>query len=113
MVMMNNLKKSLKISFILISQLNRDIENSERIENPELHFPKKKDIFGGEAMYQFSDVVLISHRPELLGISYYGPYKWPTKDAIYWSFIKLREGEPFIAKMRNNLKYNEVLDWID
>lgn len=113
MLMFNNLKKSLKISFILLSQLNRDIESSERLENPELHFPRKKDIFGADSIYQFSDVVLISHRPELLGINYYGPYKWQTKDVIFFHFIKMREGEPFIAKMRNNLKYNEVLDWID
>lgn len=110
MVLFNTLKKSLKISFIVLSQLNRDIESSDRILDPDLQFPRKKDVFGGESLYQFSDVVIVAHRPELLGINYFGPKKWPTKDAIFFFFLKIREGEPFIAIMKNNLKYNEVLD---
>jgi replicative DNA helicase len=48
MRMANSLKKDLKIAFIFLSQLNREIEQSERISDPYQQFPKKKDIFGGE-----------------------------------------------------------------
>lgn len=113
MVMMNELKKSLKISFILLSQLNRSIEAPERITNPDLQYPRKADIFGADSMYQFSDVVLVSHNPKQLGIKYYGSNKIPTDEKIFWHLLKLREGMPFVAIMRDNLKHNEILDWKD
>jgi len=110
MIMMNSLKKSLKISFVLLSQLNRKIEESERITTPDLNYPRKSDIFGADAMYQFSDVVLVTHNPKQLGIKFYGPEKLITDNRIFWHFLKIREGEPFIAIMKDNLKYNEVKD---
>ena len=110
MVLFNTLKKSLKVSFIILSQLNRDIEDSERIQTPELQFPRKKDIFGGDSMYQFSDIVMVTHRPEMLGITKYGVGKWPTEGLLYWHYLKVREGEPTVAKMINNLKHNQVID---
>jgi replicative DNA helicase len=111
MVMMNDLKKSLKVSFILLSQLNRSIELPERLTNSDLHYPKKADIFGADSMYQFSDVVLVSHNPKQLGIRYYGPEKLSTDEKIFWHFLKIREGMPFIALMKDNLKHNEILDY--
>jgi len=110
MSMFNNLKKSLKITFIVLSQLNRNIESPERINNPNSHYPKKQDIFGSDALYQFSDVVLVSHNPRMLGIRYYGPNKVDTEGRIFHHYLKIREGSPFIAIMRDNLKYNEVID---
>jgi replicative DNA helicase len=111
MVLFNTLKKQLKISFIILSQLNRDIETSERIQTPSLQAPRKSDLFGGESVYQFSDIVLVSHRPEMLGITNYTTYKWLTKDIIFFHFLKVRDGEPCVAAMKNNLKHNQVLDY--
>lgn len=108
----NKLKKMLKISFVLVSQMNRNIESSERIQNSNLHFPTKQDIFGADACYMYSDIVLVTHRPEILGIRSYGPKNWPTKDLLFWHYLKIREGEPCIATMKNNLKHNEVLDYV-
>ena len=51
MAMFNGLKKQIKVSFILISQMNRNIEASERIQNPDLHYPKKQDIFGAQILW--------------------------------------------------------------
>lgn len=110
MSMFNNLKKSIKVTFIILSQLNRNIESSERIKDPLMHYPKKQDIFASDALYQFSDIVLVSHNPRMLGIRYYGPQKIDTTGKIFHHYLKMREGEPFIAVMKDNLKYNEVLD---
>jgi replicative DNA helicase len=110
MAMFNGLKKLIKVAFILISQMNRNIEASERIQNPDLHYPKKQDIFGADACYMYSDIVVVTHRPEMLGIRAYGPKRWPTDDAIFWHYLKVREGEPCIALMQNNLAHNEILD---
>ena len=93
-----------------MSQLNRGIEAVERKQNKALHYPQKSDVFGADALYQYSDIFLISHRPEMLHLKTYGPNDLPVKDLIYFHFIKTREEGPFIARMGNRLKYNQVLD---
>ena len=39
----NYLKKKMKIIFVLLSQMNRSIESTERISEPSQQFPKKAD----------------------------------------------------------------------
>lgn len=109
-VMMNRLKKELNCSFVVLSQLNRDIESVDRKRNEGLHYPQKSDVFGGDSLYQFSDLFLISHRPEILNLEYYGPDKMPVENMVYWHFIKCRDGEPFIAQMCNDLKNNRIVE---
>src|SRR3990167_3455765 len=80
--MFNDLKKKYKGIFIILTQLNRSIEASERRDedkNQILHFVTRSDIYGGESLFQFSDIVLIIHRPEILNITRYGPDGWVTK----------------------------------
>ena len=93
---------------VQLSQLNRGIESTDRTMSPEGHYPKRSDLFGGDSVYQSSDYVLISHRPELLYIPAYGPQGLPVDGYIYWHLIKLRDGEPTILQMKNNLKHNKV-----
>jgi len=107
---LNELKKRHKVLFILVSQLNRDIEHVDRITNPDLHFPLKRDIFGSDSLWQFSDMVVVSHRPEMLGISKYGVPKYETENKVFWHFLKIRDGEPFLTIMDNNLKYNTITE---
>ena len=100
-------------SCIILTQLNRNIEESDRMAEPgSQNFPKKKDIFGGDALYQMSDVVLVTMNPFQQGMDVYGPSKWTTKGFLYWHFIKVREGEPIIAKMVNKLAINTVEDYV-
>jgi replicative DNA helicase len=109
--MFNGMKKKIDSSFIIVSQLNRGIENVERLQNKNLHYPQKSDVFGADALYQYSDVFMITHRPEMLNLRTYGPQDLPVEDLIYWHYIKTRDGDPFIAKMKNLLKYNQVVDY--
>jgi replicative DNA helicase len=102
------LKKVGKTTILQLSQLNRNIEASERINNPTLHFPMRNDLFGSESVYQASDYVLIMHRPEILQIKAYGPQAWPTENLIYLHLLKNREGELKIMSFVNNLKYNRI-----
>jgi hypothetical protein len=46
----------------------------------------------------------------MLGIRAYGPRRWPTENAIFWHYLKVREGEPCIALMQNDLAHNQILD---
>lgn len=108
MTMFNRLKKLYKISFVLLTQLNREIETSDRMNDPSRHFPLRRDIFGGDMVYQFSDVVMISMNPEQMGLQSYGPHGWPVRGYVYWHFLKVREGEPCVAMMKNMLKYSRI-----
>jgi len=77
-------------TIIQISQMNRGIENSDRINNPSLHYPNRGDLFGADAVYQASDIVLVIHRPEILGIRSYGTNALPTKDFVYLHLIEIK-----------------------
>ena len=61
-----------KVSFIVLSQLNREIEKSERITNKALHYPNKNDIFAASSVYYSSDYVWIVHCPS--NVTGIGPY---------------------------------------
>jgi replicative DNA helicase len=111
MEMFNKLKKRIKCITIVATQMNRDIEQPERLTNPNLHYPKRKDIFGGEGLFMYSDTVLVSMNPMALGLNSYGPNKLPVEDRLYWHFLKQRESMPFIAVMKNELAFNKVTDW--
>jgi len=116
--MFNRLKKAThtaekKVAFIILSQLNGDIERAERQSEPGQQFPKKKDLFGSSAAFMFSDVVLVSMNPEQMGLESYGPKHWPVAGKLYWHFLKVREGEPCIAVMKNMLKYSRVEDFLN
>jgi replicative DNA helicase len=110
------MKKKIKCIFVALSQLNREIEKSERLTNPMQHYPMKKDIFGSDAVFQASDYVLISHKPYMLHLQTYGPNNLPvinpmdgSQPMIYWHLIKNRDGESgLVLSMVDNLKYNRI-----
>lgn len=108
--MINDKKKVRKVAWIILSQLNRDIERVERINNPALHYPQKSDVFGSDALYQYSDVFMVTHNPYALGIENYGPKALPTEGFLYWHFLKTRDDNPFIGQMINALQYNKILE---
>lgn len=102
-------KKLPLTSVIQIAQMNRNIESSERINNPLGHYPMRSDISSSDAIFQGSDYVLVMHRPEILGIQEYGPNHLPTKNKIYMHMLKNRDaGEPCILEFENDLKYNNI-----
>ena len=95
-------------TIIQLSQMNRGIEDKDRINNPSLQYPIRSDIFGGDSVFQASDYLFILHRPETLGITAYGTSSLPTRDFIYMHFLKNREGEPGIIQFKNELKFNRI-----
>lgn len=111
MIMFNYLKKTIKIITVILSQMNREIESTDRLNDPNMQYPKKKDVFGGDSLYQFSDMLSVIMNPEMLGLENYGPQRLPTKGFIYIHCLKNREGEPAILRMANMLKYNEIRDY--
>lgn len=64
--MFMEVKKYGKNTIFELSQLNRNIESVERINNNYMHYPMRSDLFGSESIYQASDYLMVLHRPELL-----------------------------------------------
>lgn len=106
--MLLKVKKFHMTTIIQITQMNRNIESPERINNVYLHFPMRSDISGSDSIFQASDLIIVIHRPEILGIAEYGINKWETKGRIFLHIIKNREGEPTILGFYNNLKYGSI-----
>ena len=106
--MFMEIKKYGRNTIIEITQLNREIEDKDRLTNPNLHFPMRRDIQSSDAIFQSADYVIVLHRPEVLGLIAYGINNLPVKNMIYMHFLKVREGEPKILSFENNLKYNRI-----
>lgn len=103
-------KKLSNTSIIQISQMNRNIEQPDRINNPSMHYPMRSDLAASDAIFQASDYVIALSRPELLNITAYGIDRLPVKDKVYLHFLKVRDGEPFILEFENELKYGNLVE---
>jgi replicative DNA helicase len=106
-------KKLPNTTIIQLSQMNRNIENPERINNPSMHYPMRSDISSADTMFHASDYVICIHRPELLNIQQYGPNRLLVKNKIYLHILKNRDaGECAILEFDNDLKYNNLIETI-
>jgi replicative DNA helicase len=106
-------KKLPNTTIIQLSQMNRNIENPERINNPSMHYPMRSDISSADTMFHASDYVICIHRPELLNIQQYGPNRLLVKNKVYIHILKNRDaGECAILEFDNDLKYNNLIETI-
>lgn len=104
-------KKLHLTSVIQITQMNRNIESSERINNPLAHYPMRSDLSSADAVFQGSDYVIVIHRPEILNIQEYGPNHLPTMNKVYIHILKNRDaGKPCILEFENDLMYNNLIE---
>ena len=104
-------KKLPLTSVVQLTQMNRNIEAPERINNPLSHYPMRSDLSTSDAIFQASDYVLVIHRPEILNINEYGPNHLPTQNKVYIHVLKNRDaGKPCILEFENDLMYNNLLE---
>jgi len=97
---------------IMLGQLNDKIEQTERINNPIHHYPKKTDLHGAKAVYHISDTVIIMNRPERLGIDAYGKRNYPAKDLVALHVIKSRlNGTEGIIRMKQDFEHGTMVEW--
>lgn len=107
------MKKLSFTSIIQISQMNRNIEQPERLNNPSSHFPMRSDLSASDAIFQASDFVMALSRPELMGLAFYGVKRLPVKNKVYLHFLKVRDaGEPCILEFDNELKYGNLIETV-
>lgn len=104
-------KKLPLTSVIQLAQMNRNIEQPERINNPLSHYPMRSDLSSSDSIFQASDYVLVIHRPEILNIQEYGPNHLPVNNKVYLHMLKNRDaGRPCILEFENDLMYNNLIE---
>lgn len=75
--MMTMLKNRYPIIFIVLTQLNRDIDNAERqIPGKLSNYPTEADVFGSDSLLQCADVMIAMNRPAKYNINLYGPNQY-------------------------------------
>lgn len=108
------IRKKYKAMVIMLGQLNDKLEAPERIKTPQLQYPKRTDIHGSKSVYMISDTVIIVNRPEMLGITRYGPRFYETKGLVCWHFLKSRlNGTEGIVRMRQSFDKGTLEPWYD
>ena len=106
-------KKLPNTTIIQLSQMNRNIENPERINNPSMHYQMRSANSSADTIFHASDYVICIHRPELLNIQQYGPNRLLVKNKVYLHILKNRDaGECTILEFDNDLKYNNLIETI-
>ena len=90
--MLMKVKNKLPITVFMISQLNRSIDDPARKMPGTIgNYPTSSDIFGGDALQQGSDMVVVLNRPFKADIEIYGRKEYPCKtDDIFCHILKSR-----------------------
>jgi hypothetical protein len=90
------LKRKYPIAFIILTQLNRGIDNPERNEDGKYgNYILESDIFGADALLQHADTLIGINRPGKQKIRFYGPDKYIIEDdkILVMHFLKCRNGD--------------------
>ena len=93
---LTNLKRKYPIIFIILSQLNRNIDNPERAEDGRYgNYVLESDFFGADAMLQHADMLIGINRPAKQKIRFYGPDRYIITDemTLVAHFLKCRNGD--------------------
>ena len=102
-------KKGYMIFFI--GQFNNNIEKSERIRTPEMHYPIKSDIYAQGEIYNACDGVFTIHQPQLMNILYYGKNQYETTDLVQLQALKMRFGNVGTIWLKNNLEQGAFVNY--
>ena len=97
-VMMAEMKNKLPVIFLILTQLNREIDDAERQKPGQLsNFPTEKDVFGSDALLQCADVMIAFNRPAKYNLQLYGPQQFmitpSDKYLLAMHVLKNRYGE--------------------
>lgn len=92
---------------IFLSQMNRKID-----DDGGDRAPTESDIFGADAVVQFSDTILALHRPEMYHIEQMdmGGINWDTRSLLGAFVLKNRDGWSGMIPYNHNLAHNQVWD---
>jgi replicative DNA helicase len=89
------MKKNYPVAFVVLSQLNRNIDDVKRqVEANYGNYVLDSDIYGSDALLQHADVVIGINKPSIRRIKKYGPEKFLIEDpdTLVFHFLKSRNG---------------------
>lgn len=95
----------------LVGQLNNNIENTDRLTKPALHYPIKSDIYAQGQLYNACDSVFVVHQPSMLKIKTYGTKSMPTPGLIHFLILKARHGEIGSIWLLNLLSEGQIVPY--
>lgn len=100
-------KRQYPIIFILLSQLNREIEKAGRNEERKYgNYISTSDIYGSDILLMHADMVVAIDRPATRNIRYYGPLGYIIEDdtTLVLRWLKARNGENQLSFFNVNPK---------
>ena len=75
--MMTEVKNRLPVTFLILTQLNREIDDAERQRPGQLsNYPTEADVFGSDYLLQCADVMIAWNRPAKYNLALYGPNRF-------------------------------------
>ena len=89
-------KREYPCMFLCLSQLNRNIDTTERaVDGKYGNYVLESDIFGSDAMLQHADTLIGLNRPAKQKIRLYGPDRYIIEDekTLVLHFLKARNGD--------------------
>ena len=92
---LTHMKKHYPVAFVVLSQLNRNIDDTKRqVEASYGNYVLDSDIYGSDALLQHADVVIGINNPSIRRIRKYGPEKFIIEDpdTLVFHFLKSRNG---------------------
>lgn len=110
---LTKLKKKYPVIFIILSQLNRNIDNPDRCEEGKYgNLINEADVFGSDAMLMHADFLIALDRPSKRKIRIYGPDRYIIEDdsIIAMSFLKCRNGEPVMSFFKAVFEKMEIIE---
>jgi replicative DNA helicase len=108
------MKKHYPVAFLVLSQLNRNIDNPDRSKDGDYgNYVLDSDLFGADALLQHADVVLGINKPSIRKIRFYGPERFIVndEDLLAFHFLKSRNGTTrlsFFKLDRENMRIIEI-----
>lgn len=110
---LTEMKRIYPIAFIILSQLNRDIDKPERNENGKYgNHILESDIFGADALLQHADTLIGLNRPGKQKITEYGPdrYLIDSETILVMHFLKCRNGDARMSFFRTEFEKMQIVE---
>ena len=106
-------KREYPCLFVVISQLNRNIDNPDRsVDGKYGNYVLESDIFGSDAMLQHADTLIGINRPAKQKIRYYGPDRYIIEDdrTLVLHFLKARNGDARMSFFKAKFEQMEIAE---
>jgi len=110
---LTELKRIYPIAFIVLSQLNRNIDHPDRAEDGKYgNYVLESDIFGADALLQHADTVIGINRPGKQKIRFYGPDRFIIEDdrVMVLHFLKCRNGDTRLSFFRAEFEKMRIVE---